>query len=239
MGLKFKLDSLDGVEASQKAFYKEVNGKFELDIEGHPDGDLSAANKRLLADLKDAQSKAKALEEAAKKTEEEKKAAIAAAQKEAEEKLKKSGDIDGLTKSYEEKLAAKEKEAAAKISELNAAVYNLTVVQTATNIAAKIATPGTAEVFMPHIIKRLRYEDGKVKVLDAQGNLSALTIEELETEFKNSPAFAPLIAGPKGSGTGSQSAGGGGSGAPTPKKNETPEERAARYQKMLDNDNKK
>jgi hypothetical protein len=76
---------------------------------------------------------------------------------------------------------------------------------------------GSAKALLPHIERRLSVEqrDGKpvVVVLDAQGKLSAATLDELKAEIANDAAFAPLIAGSKASGGGAGGAGGGG-GAP-------------------------
>ena len=59
---------------------------------------------------------------------------------------------------------------------------------------------------LPHIEKRLKTEhrDGKPQtiVLDDKGQPSAMTVDELKTEFQNDAAFAPLIVGTKANGAG-------------------------------------
>jgi 16S rRNA (cytidine1402-2'-O)-methyltransferase len=56
---------------------------------------------------------------------------------------------------------------------------------------------------LPHIQNRITLdENNNIRVLDMQGKPSAMTIDELAIEFRNNPAFKPLIAANISSGGG-------------------------------------
>ncbi|WP_281199284.1 hypothetical protein [Acinetobacter johnsonii] len=203
---EYELDSLEGLEESQKAFYEEKDGKFVLKVKGIPqpqpqnDDGLRKKVDELLAEKKAEQQKRKEAEEQARK--------------ESEENARKKGDIDALEKSWGDKLAARETELLNEKQSLEAQVYKLTVGSKATELAAKLAVPGSDSVLLPHISNRLQIEtvDGeiKIRVLDLQGKPSALSIEDLEKEFRANEAFKPLIRASGASGSGASGGQGGG-----------------------------
>mgnify|MGYP006961549105 CR=1 FL=1 len=201
---EYELDSLEGLEESQKAFYEEKDGKFVLKVKGIPqpqnDDGLRKKVDELLAEKKAEQQKRKEAEEQARK--------------EAEENARKKGDIDALEKSWGEKFTARETELLNEKQALEAQVYKLTVGSKATELAAKLAVPGSDSVLLPHISNRLQVEtvDGeiKIRVLDLQGKPSALSIEDLEKEFRANEAFKPLIRASNASGSGASGGQGGG-----------------------------
>ncbi|MBG6289524.1 hypothetical protein I5I61_18890 [Pseudomonas nitroreducens] len=209
--LKFQLDSLEGLDESQHALYTEKDGKFFLNIEGLPQQeDVSGLKNKvneLLAEKKAAEKKA---QEAAD-----------AARREAEEAARKSGNVEALEKSWQEKYSRREAELSTQLeterNTLQSQIKSLTVGRTATDLAAELAIQGSAKALLPHIEKRLGMDirDGKptVVVLDASGNPSAATLDELKAEFTNDAAFAPLIVGSKASGGGAGGAGKGGGAA--------------------------
>ena len=224
MGLKYQLDTLDGLDDSVKSLYTEKEGKFVLGIEGLPQPEdvsgLKAKVDELLGEKKAAEKKAREAEEAARL--------------EREELARKSGNVEELEKSWSEKYNRREAELNGTLEQerntLSTQIRDLTVGRTATDIASALAIPGSAKALLPHIERRLSVEqrDGKpvVVVLDQQGKLSAATLDELKAEFANDTAFAPLIAGSKASGGGAAGAGGGG-GAAKGKIGGTKEERQA------------
>jgi len=224
MGLKYQLDTLEGVDDTVRALYTEKDGKFVLGIEGLPQSEdvsgLKAKVDELLGEKKAAEKKAREAEEAARL--------------EREELARKSGNVEELEKSWSEKYSKREAELSAMLEQergtLSTQIRDLTVGRTATDIASALAIPGSAKALLPHIERRLSVEqrDGKpvVVVLDQQGKLSAATLDELKAEFANDTAFAPLIAGSKASGGGAAGAGGGG-GAAKGKIGGTKEERQA------------
>lgn len=198
---EYELDSLEGLEESQKAFYEERDGKFVLKVKGIPqpqnDDGLRKKVDELLAEKKAEQQKRKEAEEQA-----------------ALEHARKKGDIDALEKSWGEKFTARETELLNEKQSLEAQVYKLTVGSKATELAAKLAVPGSDSVLLPHISNRLQVEtvDGeiKIRVLDLQGKPSALSIEDLEKEFRTNEAFKPLIRASNASGSGASGGQGGG-----------------------------
>ena len=185
---------------------------------------LAEANKAIDA------LKAKA-DELLTETKEAKKAKREAEEKakaEAEELARKSGDVAALEKSWQDKHA---KELAARDDALkarDAQLYDLTVNAEARRIASELAVPGSADVLLPHIKSRLKYEDGKLSVLDAEGKPSASTPEELAKEIAASKAFAPLIVASMATGGGATGGKGGGA-APTKKVGEWSDGDKARF----------
>ncbi|HCM31537.1 MAG TPA: hypothetical protein DIC32_08320 [Acinetobacter radioresistens] len=219
---EYELDSLEGLEESQKAFYEEKDGKFVLKVKGIPqpqnDDGLRKKVDELLAEKKAEQQKRKEAEEQARK--------------EAEENARKNGNIEALEKSWGEKFTARETELLNEKQALEAQVYKLTVGSKATELAAKLAVPGSDSVLLPHISNRLQVEtvDGeiKIRVLDLQGKPSALSIEDLEKEFRANEAFKPLIRASNASGSG---ASGGQGGGATKKPSEMNQTERADWQK--------
>jgi hypothetical protein len=141
-----------------------------------------------------------------------------AAQKAAEDAARKSGDVEALEKSWQDKLAAREAELRRDLESRDAWVRDLTVGQAASALASDLAVQGSAAVLLPHIKARLAtdYRDGKpvTVVLDADGKPSAMSLEELKQEFATNAAFAPLIVGSKASGPGGVGAKGSASNLP-------------------------
>lgn len=217
---EYELDSLEGLEESHKAFYEEKDGKFVLKVKGVPQADdnlegLKRKNQEFMEEAKAAKRKAKELEELARQKE--------------EENARKNGNIEALEKSWGDKLAARETELLNEKQSLEAQVYKLTVGSKATELAAKLAVPGSDSVLLPHISNRLQVEtvDGeiKIRVLDLQGKPSALSIEDLEKEFRANEAFKPLIRASGASGSGASGGQGGGATKKPSEMNQT--ERAA------------
>lgn len=157
---------------------------------------LKAKNDELLGETKAA--KAKAREEAE------------ARQRAADEAAAKSGDVDTLTKSWQEKLTRRESELLEEVTKRDAQLMQLTVGATAQSIASELAVHGSAGVLAKLVRERLKYEGGKVSVLDADGRPSALTVEELKKEIADDPGLAPLIVGSRATGGGAAGAKGGG-----------------------------
>ncbi|NWD29941.1 hypothetical protein HX793_09175 [Pseudomonas reactans] len=224
MGLKYQLDTLDGLDDSVKSLYTEKEGKFVLGIEGLPQPEDVSGLKSKVQELLDEK---KAADKARKDAEDQ-------ARLEREENARKSGNVEELEKSWSEKYNRREAELNGMLEQergtLSTQIRDLTVGRTATDIASALAIPGSAKALLPHIERRLSVEqrDGKpvVVVLDQQGKLSAATLDELKAEFANDTAFAPLIAGSKAFGGGAAGAGGGG-GAAKGKIGGTKEERTA------------
>lgn len=189
---KWKLtkEEFDVLTEEHKAMYKEAGDGYQIQIDGMPDiPDVSGLQKKvdeLLSEKKSEQEKRRQAEEAAKKA--------------AEEQARKNGDIESLEKSWAEKLSTREKELLTQLQEKDASLQKLLVDNVAQSLATKLAGDSAA-LIVPHIKSRLAVEDGKTRVVDATGQLSALTIDELEKEFRNNQLFAPVIIGSKATGT--------------------------------------
>jgi hypothetical protein len=202
--LKLETDTLDGVDEPLKALYEQKDGKYRLKVDGVPDvAGMRKKMDELMDESKAAKRKAKEIEDAAE-------AARA-------EILAKSGDVESLRKSYEEKLTKREAELSGQLSAYEKQIHSLTVGQTATTLAGELAIPGSAAVLLPHIQARLSMEikDGRpvTVVLGSDGKPSALTIDELKSELASNPAFAPIIAASKAAGGGASGGGNGGGAA--------------------------
>ena len=98
--LKYQLDSLEGLDEGARAFYEEKEGKFQLKVDGIPQGEdvtgLKAKIDELLGEKKTEAEKRKQAEDVARKA--------------AEEAARKNGDVEALEKSWQEKLSKREQE---------------------------------------------------------------------------------------------------------------------------------
>ncbi|MDO6706783.1 hypothetical protein [Photobacterium sp. 1_MG-2023] len=208
---KFILDSLDGLEEAHKAFYeKKDDGKYHLKVEGIEDtGALKRAKDHEKEKRKAAEDKNKELETRLAELETKE-------QEREQEHQRKSGDVDALEKSWQEKLTKRETELNQQIESLNGNLRTMLVDNEATKLAAELAGD-SASVLLPHIKSRLGVAEKEGKqvtaVLDTAGQPSAFTLDELKKEFSDNPAFAPVIVGSKASGGG---AGGGSQGGQPP-----------------------
>jgi len=210
MALKAILESLDGLTDAIKSEYKKgEDGKYHLDVEG---GEDTSALKRAKDYEKSARQKAE-------KELADTKVQLEALTEERDGILKGAipkGDVEKLEGSWKQKLEKREKELTDQLNTLNGSLQTMLVDNVAQGLASKISK--SPELILPHIKARLKAElvEGKptTRVLDKEGNISALGIKELEAEMVSNPAFAPIIIGSKASGSGA-GGGPGGSGAPS------------------------
>lgn len=187
---KFKItrDEFDALDDSQKSMYAEAGEGYQLAIDGLPDvSGLEKKVSELLGEKKSEQEKRRQAEDEAKKA--------------AEEQARKKGDIEALEKSWQDKLTAREQELLGQVQEKDARLHTLLVDNVAQSVATSLAGD-CAAILIPHIKARLIVEDGKTRVVDAEGNPSASTLEDLEKEFKNNKLFASVVIGSKATGTG-------------------------------------
>ena len=210
MALKAILESLDGLPDPIKSEYKKGDdGKYHLDVEG---GEDTGALKRAKDYEKSARQKVE-------KELTDTKAELEALTEERDNILKGAlpkGDVEKLETSWKQKYEKREKELTDQLGSLNGSLQTLLVDNVAQGLASKISK--SPELLLPHIKGRLKTElvDGKpvTRVLDKEGNVSALSINELEAEMVANPSYAPIIIGSKASGGGANG-GQGGSGAPS------------------------
>lgn len=138
---------------------------------------------------------------AEKKAEQEEKRRLAQeAEKLAIEKATKDKDVETLSRSYEEKLSKANEENESlrngikqnKISELASGFVNTNVVD----------DPFSRQAMQDVISKRLDIREGKPVVLDVDGNLTAMGIEDLTREIMSSSIYANHIKSGNATGAG-------------------------------------
>lgn len=201
MALEYIVDSLDGLDESQKGLYVEKDGKFSLDVNlGDmfvPSSDvtgLKANHDKLLAEKKEAQRQAKE--------------AAAEAQRIADENAAKSGDVESLTKSW----AEKEKSYQEQLNGFKQKEDNFEISKAADNVVEGLAEGANAKLLKEFVKKRLKREAGEVKVVDAHGNLTISTLDDLKAEFEKDETYNSLKIGSKASGSGATKSNNGGAG---------------------------
>lgn len=224
MKLKMTLDSLDGLDPALHSLYvKQEDGKFRLDIEGYQDPGALLRAKQHERDAHNATKARLAEMEAALRQMEE--------ELESARRVKpKHGQEDALEQqraAYEAKLA-KIKEEHQKEKETLLGYLSKTYRD---DVAMRIASElsDTPELLVPFIERRLQFELGasgpETRVLDAEGKLSASTVEELVAEFKANPKFAVVIRGSQANGGGAFNANGKGASGPKKPEEYTEKER--------------
>jgi predicted RNase H-like nuclease (RuvC/YqgF family) len=123
----------------------------------------------------------------------------AEARKQAEaDKAKKEGDYESLIKAAEEERKAYED----KYNELNNKLIKKELRSQATKLANELnpLDADAADMLADYIEKRLQYKDDTMLILDANGNPSVMSSEQLLKEFKNSNKFKPLLKGSEATG---------------------------------------
>lgn len=196
MKLKFKIDkaAYDKLDDAVKALYGEKDGSYVLQVEGAEGEDDIATLRR--AKEREAQE-AKTWREKAE-----------AAQKELDESrgidARKRGDIDTLEKSWKEKYDKREKELLEQVAKKDGYITKALLDGEASKLASSISN--APSVLLPHIKSRLTVdttgEEPALRILDAQGKPSALTMDDLKKEFVANKDFAAIITVNKASGSG-------------------------------------
>jgi len=160
------------------------------------------SEKGLKAKLTEVLAEKKAASEKAKEAQDK-------AVKAAEEAARKSGDVAALEKSWKEREDAR----LAEISERDQLINKMTVGAAVADISAQLAVKGSESAFAKIIRDRLGVEmrDGSatIRVMDANGSPSAMTIDDLKKELSADAALKPLLAGSLGSGGGAAGSDGG------------------------------
>lgn len=214
MALQAILDTLDGIPEAIKAEYKQVDGKFHLDVVGGEDtGALKRAkdhekNLRVAAEAKiaDLGTQLEAAQQAVATVTTERDAA----------RSEKGQDVAALEASWQAKVAAAEANATGIQTELTGEIERLLKTTTATALAHEIST--VPDLFGDVIARRLKIEkgaDGKffTRVLAEDGTPSAITVDELKQELLANKKYAAIIISGKGSGGGAGGSGSGGGAA--------------------------
>ena len=115
-----------------------------------------------------------------------------------ESKARKAGDFEQLFKSSEDK----QKNLQSELDGLRDTISNEKRNSEAMRISNSLAEGDNAELLSSFIEKRLKHTDEGIKVLDAAGQLTVSSIEDLKEEFKNNSRFSALLKGNQSSGGG-------------------------------------
>ena len=210
MSLKYKLETLEGLDEKFHEMYEQKDGAYFLDVEGvvpkyHAD--------KILGEKAELKARLDSIEQARLEAEAERQRIEEQARIDA---LKKNGDIESLEKSWKERLDAREAELLQQLQEKNEALYKETVEVKALNIAGAIKE-SARPLAMGYIKSRLRLgDDGIVRVVDEQGNLTASTIDEFKESLKTNPMFQDIVIVNTNSGGGAAGSGFGGGAAKKP-----------------------
>ena len=209
MKLKKKVKSLDEVQEQYRDLYVEKDGEFVLEVDGEEDtGALKRAKDHEKKRRQDAEQKTRELEEQ-----------MADLQEQLNDLNGQKDDKDksGIEKKWQDKYNKREKELTDQLDSLNKEINTLLIDNVADQIAADLSD--SPAVIRPHIRQRLTVERvaGKAvtRVKDSDGELSALTVDELKSEFQSNNDFASVIRGSKGSGSGANGGQGGQGGKPS------------------------
>lgn len=176
-------------DAEKSHYIEEADGGFRLDLDGDTDSDaLKRAKDREVQLRKEAEA-------ALKKAKDDLEALNG-------DNARKSGDIATLEKSWKEQKDKVEAEKNAEIAKLKQNTERHLIESTAMGLASKISTSTVA--IMPHITSRLVVDHSGdhpvVRVLDKNGQVSALSVEDLGTEFVANKDFSGIITASKASG---------------------------------------
>ena len=177
-------------EEMKKEYIKDGEDGYKLDVDG--DEDVTA--------LKSAKEHEKTARKAAEKALKEANEKLEAIE---EEKNKGAGNVEALENSYKKKLTDKDTEWKGKTDKLASALTNTIIGGQAMKLATELS-PKSFKLLIPFIEKRLQADlDGdepKMRILDAAGKPSALTIEDLRKEFVDNADFSAIITGSKATG---------------------------------------
>jgi len=186
---KVSAESFDTLDDSVKGLYSQGEDGYTLNVDGVPKEDVSGLKRKideLLTEKKTVQQKAMEAEELARQ--------------ETAEKLKKANDYEQLYNSSE----SERQKAADELATLKANLQQQQVASQATKVASQLTKDtARAKLLSEQISSRLSLVDGEVRVLDANGNLTVSSVEELTQSIK---AEYPFLV------DGSQAAGGGATG---------------------------
>jgi len=110
--------------------------------------------------------------------------------------LQKDNDFKALSKSYEDKLKQyeqRDKDNAIKLQKQAVGTKAL-------EMAKSISSGDNADLLSTFIERRLRSEQGEIKVTNSNGDLTISSFEDLLNEFKTDQRYASLVVATKASG---------------------------------------
>lgn len=218
MPIPLIVDSIDAVPETLRDQYKEVDGKFRLDLDGYEDpSNLKSALQKEREAAKQAAKQVKAWESLGKSPEEIQE--LLQAQQQAEEdKLNKAGEWDKLKAQMNEQFSKEKQQLLDSLTAKERAIEKHLVDAQATAAIAELK--GVPALLLPHVKASVRVvEEGgeySVRVVDPSGNPRVnaqgeyLSIKDLVSEMRQSDIFGRAFeaTGTTGSGTPSNKGGG-------------------------------
>lgn len=219
MALPFTTDSLDAIPEAQRSLYKDVGGKFTLDVDGYEDPvNLKTALQKERKAASDALKQANAWTSLGK-TPDEIQSLLAAQQQADQDKALKNGEYEKLKSQmltqHQAELATKDKAVGTMRGQLERYLIEAAAVE---EIAKAKGVPA---LLLPHVkaATKVIEESGDyvVRVVDAGGNPRVngkgefLSIADLVGEMRQSDVYGRAFdaTGTTGSGTQPSSAAGG------------------------------
>jgi hypothetical protein len=208
--LPIKAENLDSIPEDLRSLYAESEGGgFQFQ---RPDSLLNVG-KHEKAKRQEVQAK---LDEQAKQNAELASKLEAIQQERQKKEAEETGNYDSIKKSFDEKAGKIEETYKGQLSEKDQLIKDLTVGQKATELAASLF--GEDADLHKHIVKdRLSVEQSNGKatviVLDADGQPSAASVDELRDEIFNNPKYARIVVGSNASGGGANGSSAKGGGA--------------------------
>ena len=182
LALTLDAEKHSALDSALQPFYvKQDDGNYRLDADIPSTDGLKAKTDELLGETKRERELRKAAEDRLAALEAERQQAL-------EDNARAKGDVEAIEKSYQEKMTKLDTDYGGQVSTLQKQIYDLTVGQAANNLANELSIKGSAIALLPHIQNRLsleQLEDGqqKIRVLDANGNKTGMTLEDLKQEF--------------------------------------------------------
>lgn len=215
MALKYKISKadFDKLPADVQGEYVADGDDYKLDVSGlddHPElGAAVRAKNHEKEKRQEAQNKLKEEQEA-----------HTATKGEFDDYKKQTPDVAKLEGKWQKKVSDMEAKHETELKQRDGNINKLMVDNVADSIAREISK--APSLLKPAIAARLgvHYDAEGVastKVLDADGEISATTLDELKNEFKTNNEYADIIIGSQGSGGGAQGSGQQGGGKPLEK----------------------
>lgn len=204
--LKYKLDSLDGIDKGLQSLYEEKDGGYVLKVEGIDDG----------AELKRAKDHEKKARQQAEKERDELRQQFQAIEEERDNLLRGTipkASAEQLENGYKSKISKLEKDYGEKIGTYQQQLQKLLIDQKAEAIARELAVPGSEAVLIPHIKSRLALDEQNFTTVYKNADGIDYSEKEMIEEFRGSAAFAPLLVASKATGGGASQSKGGGAAA--------------------------
>lgn len=190
MAIKRKIskEDFDKLPEILKAEYQEKDGAYTLILDG--DDEIRRAKDHEVNAHKETKDRLKALQEQLDSLK--------------DNKSRESGDVKALEESWRNKMAERESELSGQINKLQGSIVTTMRDSVLTDLASKLVKPEASRLFKKSLEDRLQVDltgdAPSVRILDNKGQLSAMTISDLEKEIVASPEYSTIIVASKASG---------------------------------------